>query len=41
LYLDICLENYFCWAGGVSQMIECLPSKHEALVQNPILPINK
>jgi hypothetical protein len=25
---------YHIWAGGVAQVVECLPSKHEALRSN-------
>jgi hypothetical protein len=27
-------------AGGVAQVVECLPSKYEALISNPVLKKN-
>jgi hypothetical protein len=29
--------KYICWAGGMAQEIECLPSKGEALSSTPVL----
>jgi hypothetical protein len=28
------------WAGGVDQVVDCLPSMHSPRVQSPVLPKN-
>jgi hypothetical protein len=29
------------WAGGVTQVVECLPGEHKALSQTPVLQKQK
>jgi hypothetical protein len=33
-----CLQNKQSWADGLAQVVECLPSKHEALEFKPQYP---
>jgi hypothetical protein len=38
------LQNFYrglAWAGGVVQVVECLPGNHKALSSNPIPPKRK
>jgi hypothetical protein len=37
----VTLRNQTSWADGVAQVIECLPSKHEALSSSPDTTKNK
>jgi cell division protein FtsB len=34
IYLKINLKKQYLWASGVTQMIECLPSKRETMSSN-------
>jgi hypothetical protein len=37
---DCIIQSRF-WAGGMAQVVERLPSQHEALSSNPVLPKRK